>query len=381
MLRTVQFWRIARADGAALPVSFPGRDVVRELQAANTRGQRRYRDCPDGVEVLGEGLLLGPHPLLAIYRTRRDNLPRLDDNGLIGSLPLTETQALAEPSFFAFLPRNIVGLLFNNDGPRAARLADYLNAKFGCDISLQPVYREDLAEVLDEMRMTAIELTVSSAQVPLVGGGDDWAELLDNASNLIDDGAISLKLSIGRGGNASARQARTSKVRRLVDLIRSRSQDQMGHFSRVKVQGTESGTKNPITVDLLNQKFVARVEVDAETLSDAERAAPAAMEVISEQWRTNRAFLINSTPPVDEVRKAARQARNVAANGRRAARKTLPTRALSSSAMILSKVDNGVRMRLIRMLTLVRTNPARVADRVVRVWKTACRERRSPEVA
>lgn len=236
---------------------------------------------------------------LSVYRTRRDNLPRLDDNGRIGRLPLTGTQALAEPSFFAFLPRNIVGLLFNNDGPRAARLADYLNAKFDCDVSLQPVYREDLADVLDAMRMTAVELSVPSAQVPMLSGGDDWVEVLDNASNLIEDGMISLKMSIGRGGDAAARQARTTKIRDLVDRLRGRSPDQLGHFSRVKVHGTQPGTKNPITVDLLNQKFVAQVEVDAVTLFDAERAAPAARAVIDEQWRTNREFLTDSTPPVD----------------------------------------------------------------------------------
>lgn len=299
MLRTVQFWRIAERDGTALPVAFPGGAVVRKLQTADKKNKNRYRMCSDGVEILSEGLELRPNPLVAVYRTRRDNLPRLDDNGRIGRLPLTGTQALAEPSFFAFLPRNIVGLLFNNDGPRAARLADYLNAKFNCDVSLQPVYREDLAEILDAMRMTAVELSVPSAQVPMLGGGDDWVEVLDNASNLIEDGMISLKMSIGRGGDAAARQARTNKVRDLVDRLRGRSPDQLGHFSRVKVHGTQPGTKNPITVDLLNQKFVAQVEVDAETLFDAERAAPAARAVIVEQWRTNRDFLTASTPPVD----------------------------------------------------------------------------------
>jgi hypothetical protein len=298
LLRTVQFWRIAQRDGSALPAPFPGGTVVRRLQSAAKKGERRYRQCSDGMEILGEGLILRPHPLVAIYRTRRDNLPRLDDDGRIGRLPLSGTQALAEPSFFAFLPRNIVGLLFNNDGPRAARLADYLNAKFGCNVSLQPVYREDLAEVLDEMRMTAVELSVSSAQVPMLGGGDDWAEVLDNAKNLLEDGAITLKMSIGRSGDAAARQARTNKIRGLVDLLRGRDQDQMGHFNRVKVVGTEPGTKNPITVDLLNQKFVAHVEVDAEILFDAERAAPAASAVIDAQWRANRQFLTDSTPAV-----------------------------------------------------------------------------------
>lgn len=67
--------------------------------------------CPDGVEILSEGLGLRPHPLIALYRTRRDNLPRLDDNGRIGRLPLTGTQALAEPSFFAFLMERHGGLI------------------------------------------------------------------------------------------------------------------------------------------------------------------------------------------------------------------------------------------------------------------------------
>lgn len=299
MLRTVQFWRLAQRDGSPLASPFPGGDVVRGLKTADKSGRNRYRTCPDGVEVLGEGLTKKSHPLIAIYRTRRDNLPRLDDNGRIGRLPLTGKQALAEPSFFAFLPRNVVALLFNNEGPRAPRLADYLNAKFGCDLSVQPIYREDLAEVLEAMRMTAVDLSVSSAQVQRLGGGEDWVEVLDNASSLIQDGAISITLSVGRTGNAAAKQAKANRIRAIVDSIRARSQDQISLLNRAKVRGKEQGSKNPVTVDLLNQKFVARVEVNAEALADADRAAPAAMAVISEQWERNSGYLTASTPPVD----------------------------------------------------------------------------------
>jgi hypothetical protein len=147
--------------------------------------------------------------------------------------------------------------------------------------------------------MTAVELSVSSAQVPMLGGGDDWAEVLDNASNLINDGAISIKMSIGRTGDAAAKQAKTNRIRTLVDLLLNRSQDQMGHFNRAKVYGTEPGTKNPITVDLLNQKFVAKVDVDAEALADPDEAASAAMTVIDDEWEVHRKYLEDSTPPVE----------------------------------------------------------------------------------
>lgn len=299
MLRTVQFWRLAHRDGSPMLAPFPGGLVVRELQSAEAQGRHRYRTCWDGTEILGQGLGVSPHPLVALYRTRRDNLPRLDDNGQIARLPLTKAQALAEPSFFAFLPRNVIALLFNNDGPRASRLADYLNAKLGCDVSLQPVYREDLADVLAEMRMTAVELSIPAAQVPMLGGGDDWAEVLDNASRLVNDGGIRIRVSVGRTGNAAAKQAKSNRIRDLVGLLRNRSQDQMGHLGKARVEGKEPGSSNPITVDLLNQKFVARVEVPGEALSDPTEAASAAMDAIDAEWQRQRGFLAENTPPVD----------------------------------------------------------------------------------
>lgn len=299
MLRTVQFWRLAGADGTALRRQFPAADAVRQLAAAQRNGLRRYRTAPDGTEVLAEALADAPHPLIALYRTRRVNLPRVDDNGTILPLPLTAAQAVAEASYFSFQPRNVVAVLHNNEGPRAPRLVDYLNSKLGAAVSLQPILRSDIAKVLADMRMTSVELSVSSAQVAAVGGGDGWAQLLDNASALMRDGAISVKISIGRGGSAADRASRGEQIRALVRQLRGRDPGQLTSLNRAKVTGVPAGFGSPITVDLLAEKFVARVGVDDELAVDVGAAAQAAGDLLHEQGLASQAFLRDNTPRVD----------------------------------------------------------------------------------
>ena len=296
MLRTVQFWRVANTDGSDLVAQFPATKVVRVLREAERRGRRRYRIQRDGTEVLGQGLSNRPHPSLALHRTRRVNLPRLDDLGQIRPLTLRQGQALAEPTFFSFLPRNIVATLFNNNGPRAGRLEDYLNAKFSCDISLVPIYREDLSEVLEAMRVTAIDVSIPSAQAAQLSGGGDWAEMLDNAHRLLEDGAIQVKISIGRGGRGDAKARRLNRLRELVEQLRTSKE--LGRFTKAKVYGADEETGDLLRVDLLEQKFIARVEVPAEENTVPEVAAREALSVMDREWHSNRDFLTAATPDV-----------------------------------------------------------------------------------
>jgi hypothetical protein len=296
LLRSVQFWRIANADGTELTSQFPADAVVRRLGEAQGRRERRHRIAADGIEILAEGLQTSPHPHLAIYRTRRVNLPRLEDEGVVSVLLLTGRQALAEPTYFAFFPRNVVALLFNNEGPRAGRLADYLNSKFGCTVSLLPVYREDLADVLNSMRVTALEVSIPTSQVPMLSRGDDWAEALDNAQRLLEDGAIRLRVSIGRGGKAADKAPRLERIRDLLGQLLARD---LSHFHSAKAVGQEGGTDNPLTVDLIEQKFIARVFVSAEDLAAAQQAAQTAMDVLTSEWQNHREFLDRATPAVD----------------------------------------------------------------------------------
>lgn len=300
MQRTVQFWRLANADGSSLSTIFPAGRVVRALQHAEQHKLRRYRKCTDGVETLGKGVAVRPLCTVALYRTRRTNLPRLNDDGAVTPIPLGHAQSLAEPSYFGFHPRNVVSLLYNNDGPRASRLPDYLNAKLGCNVRLLPIYREDLADVLDQMRMTAVELSIPAAQVAHLAGGDSWAEVLENQARLLSDGYIGMKISIGRGGKAADRESRAGRIKDLVGLLRGRND--LAAFKKIKVTGNEGGDGETIVVDLLEQRFISKVETDAEPANQPADVVDAnASTLLHEKWASNRRFLESVSPQVRDT--------------------------------------------------------------------------------
>lgn len=297
MRRSIQFYRIAQKDGSDLAAPFAGGRVVHALIAAKRRGLRRHRTCRDGVELLAQGLGNQPHPHLAMYRTRRTNLPRLEDAGDIAELQLTNSQALAEVTYAAFLPRNILAVVFNNEGPRPNRLADYLNAKMACGIRLLPIYRDDLAEVLDNMRLSSIKVAIPEAQVPMLSRNsqDDWAESLDTARRLLRGGVIHLDISVGRRGKKEEKEGRR---RNLGERLRELRGHDLTRFNSAKVDGKDLALDEQVTVDLLEQRFIARVDVAAEELTTVKQATQTMIGLLDGQYRGNRSFLERATPDV-----------------------------------------------------------------------------------
>lgn len=293
--RTVQFWRIRHKDGSDLPWPFPAARVVRGLQKASDAKLNRYRSAKDGVVVLGEGVTSSPALHVALYRSRRNNLPHVDQDGSISDLTRANGAGLAEPTHFAFHARNVLSVLYNNNGPRAGRLVDYINAKFGCEIDLVPIYREDLATILQDMRQTRIDVTMPASQAVQLnsGDGDDWTTPLADTAALLDDGMISIRVSIGQKGKATERADRAGRLRTLMNQLRSRN-DLKG-FKSIKVHGTELATGNPLTVDLLEQRFILRTEVPA----GPNGVAPDdARSVLVAEHRRNQQFLKDATPDV-----------------------------------------------------------------------------------
>jgi len=223
--RTVQFWRIRHKDESDLPWPFPAAQIVRKLKKAEDDRLNRYRSAKDGVVVLGEGITSTPASHVVLYRTRRNNLPHIDLDGKVSDLDLPDSGGLAEPTHFAFHARNIVSVLYNNNGPRAGRLLDYINAKFGCEIDLVPIYREDLAAILEQMRQTRIDVTMPASQAIQLTGTDedDWVSPLVNAADLLEGGNISIRVSIGQKGKGEEKAARAGRLRELMNQLRGRN--------------------------------------------------------------------------------------------------------------------------------------------------------------
>jgi len=298
MYRTVQFFRITTRMENDLPYSFPAARLVRRLQNMEESGIERKFECKDGMELLAEGTVIDPFPSLAIYRTRRANLPRLEERGVISDLPLGDAQALAEVTYFGFVGRNIVAVIYNHEGPRAKRLSSYVSGMFDFDMGMIPILRDDLSEVLERMRMTAIEIAIPAAQIPdLVAPGDDWARVLDDASHLMSDGIIKMSVSVGRSGGSDAKASRSRRIRELVTQLFSNRED-LAQFSGARVNGVDLETNRPQSINLLEQIFITQVDIPDEEMTTIGQASAAAVRYLQSEWEKNQRFLTRNTPEV-----------------------------------------------------------------------------------
>jgi hypothetical protein len=170
--RIVQFWHVTDHMHNPLPGIFPAGAVIRaisDLPAAD-----RYIDTSDDMRLLAIPLRDAPPQHAALCRVRRDNLPSLERAGQLGDLRLARDQNLAEATHFRFFNRNVVGMLYNHDGPRIGRLAKYLEEAVSISISFAPVLDADTARRLDRMGpLTSVNIGLSVARAHLLDDDSD----------------------------------------------------------------------------------------------------------------------------------------------------------------------------------------------------------------
>lgn len=297
MERTVQYWRLVNRDGSPLAGQFPADRVVRELRSAARRRRDRHRRCRDGMVLIAHGVRESP-PMLILDKVRHDNLPSIGDaGGVRRSIGLSHGEGLLEPTYCMFAADNVVAMLMSGNGPRAKRLCDYLEAKLGMDVGLDPILTQDLDRVLDEMRVSSVDIAVPSARIDrnLVGG--DWAEALEANRILAQDGVVKVGVAVGRRGTRAQKDGRRSHIRRLIDQLRGSGA--ITEMQSARVTGTIRGAQR--SVDLLSDHFVERTEVDADRLADPERSATYAHGLLEQSLVGNAQYLDEVVPRVEGV--------------------------------------------------------------------------------
>ncbi|WP_431711464.1 hypothetical protein [Glutamicibacter uratoxydans] len=298
MNRNVQFWRIVNGAGEELPGTFPANALVTLLEQAENRGMDRHLECRNGMMVLAHAGGNRPLPTVLLDKVRRENFPSVGNSqGQRSRIPLGSDEGLLEPTYFSFLPNNVVAVLVGGHGPHAQRLSEYLQIKFATSVSLQPVLRHDMDRILQEMRLTQIELAIPAENIDrdLIGG--DWVQALDGASTLTHEGVIRIGLSVGRSGGASYKESFSNRLKELVSHLREATG--IGVLKTARVSGVHNG--QPQFIDLINDKFVERVEVDSERINDPEKAVEYAKQVLSSAADKSREFLERTVPPTNSA--------------------------------------------------------------------------------
>lgn len=299
MNRTVQYWRLIQPDGNPLPGRFPAQRVVRRLITAEAGGLNRYRVCRDGMVLLAKGVADPDHRLLVLDKVRRENLPSVGNaTGARRAIGLSPDEGLLEPTYCRFARGNIVAMLTSGDGPRPRRLVDYLNSKLDIDVRIEPVLTQNLDQVLAEMRISGVDIAIPASRITrdLVGG--DWAQALDGGRILAQDGVVRIGMSVGRRGDAAHKDRLRRRIRQLVEGLRG--SDGLAEFSSARVSGSIRGTER--SLNLLEDRFIEKTEVDADRLNDPERSAQYAQELLQAALQRNRQYLDSVVPAVADQR-------------------------------------------------------------------------------
>lgn len=297
MKRSVQFWRVDQVNGDELVRPFPARRVAEVLKQAESAGVDRYFACSDGTVLMAQTAALSPNPVLMLDRVRDSNLPSVGDRaGHRKPLPLQPGDHLLETTYFAFLKRNVIAVLTSGNGPRAARLGEYLGGLFGLDPGLAPVLREDVEEIMTRLEVSRFEFALPAERLSgkLLEG--EWADVLDSASRLMSEGTFRISLSVGRTGKAEDKQRIRERIQRLIDMFRRAGS--VEQFDYVVAEGKDSITGDRELVDLLKERFIAHVEVNADVFNDPGRSAAEAVAILNKQAQDNEAFFARTLPEI-----------------------------------------------------------------------------------
>jgi len=170
--RVVKFWQITNPMGEVLPGAFPATALVRRVKSLAINDLRH--ETPDEWTLLVQGLRERRPQYLCLYRIRHENLPFIERSGQFADLELAEDENLAEASHFRFFSRNVVGQLFNFDGPQVGRLSQYLAGVFDANVSFAPVLRRDAAQTLGRLTdPTIVNLAIPVDRAYLLEDTDD----------------------------------------------------------------------------------------------------------------------------------------------------------------------------------------------------------------
>src|SRR2546426_2661764 len=261
--RTVLFLKVhggVHAEGQLLP--YDTRAALQHVEGLSfTTGDRYLEESEDKATCCGVDRL-GQVPYhLRLATVRRGDLPRLEQDGQLGPLPIPANSGLAEETYFAFFADGIVGVLFNFYGPRPARLVSYLGAKCPSpldSVHIEPLLREDVAAQLEGLGgIRLVDLAVRRPALDILRRHDK--SLTDGlASNARLGGAQKVRVVLqpepyskeGLGPRA------VSMVRRLAGI------PEVGVImDRFLVRGYDPTRKETIDIDVLRDQLVSTEEV------------------------------------------------------------------------------------------------------------------------
>jgi hypothetical protein len=158
------------------------------------------------------------------------------------------------------------------------------------------VVREDVEEILDRLDVSRFEFSLPAGRLSGKFMEGEWADVLDSASRLMNEGTFRVSLSVGRSGNAQEKQRIRGRIQHLIEVFRRSGS--IEQFDHVVAEGRNQVSGDREVVDLLKERFISYVDVDAGVFNDPLRAAAEAVEILHRQARDHEDFFARTLPDV-----------------------------------------------------------------------------------
>jgi hypothetical protein len=135
-----------------------------------------------------------------------------------------------------------------------------------------------------------LELRIGANQAAVLSRdfGDIGASL-STAAQLIRDGAITVRLSVGKKGNRAAKHARGQNLLEIANRLLGLGLD-LNHFQGVRLVG-QVGNRNDFPVDLLEEKFAHKIFIGPAPHNPGDREIRDESHHIQDQYRVDQNFL------------------------------------------------------------------------------------------
>lgn len=249
--RKIYFFRIEhftqfkeRLPGALQRIeNLPFTDSGRYLIEAN----KSSRLCvfPDSLE----------YPLrLRFGRTRRDQLPDVENGGQLEALEIAEDAGLIDLGHLIIFEDGHVAAEWNPDGPKLQRLTPYLADKGGLtdNVRFRNLFERDIVEVvsrLDGVRILDIDLPADAIEL-----AREADESLADALAATERLGATKKVGLTLAADQSSGRLRALALK-LANIIQARPQERK-RFGTLKATGYDSASSITRYVDILEDKLV-----------------------------------------------------------------------------------------------------------------------------
>lgn len=256
--RKIHFYKIYAGNNmAGEPLEYDVKTALEAIGKLSFQTADRYlKDEEDGFEICCWVDGLDSPCKVTFGKIKRDDFPQIEREGILTDLSVPEESGLVECVHVVFFPNNIVGIEYNFDGPRIARISEYLHAKSQNACPQVPVFEQllqrDAIKKLEQMQVVKqFKLKVRESLFGAVKQADeDLENAFQAARGLGQAKEIELILSVGRGkGTLGAKVLNIAK--KLISL-KNENYDVISG----QIKGCDETGKVEI-IDLLNAKLVA----------------------------------------------------------------------------------------------------------------------------